>query len=106
MEILYLLAILIGIIIFFVRLANPPVPIDIFAQGRALNGRFITLGNMIGKTADEITAYVGPPTSRSLMADDYLLLQWQATGYHIAILFDAKGRFVKITSEYGAPGAM
>jgi hypothetical protein len=57
---------------------------------------------MTGKTADDVTAYVGPPTSRSSMANDYLLLQWQATGYHIAILFDAKGRFVKITSEYAA----
>jgi hypothetical protein len=51
------------------------------------------------KTVDEIVAGVGPPTSRSSMANGEWLLQWQATGYHMALLFNAEGRAVKITHE-------
>jgi hypothetical protein len=34
------------------------------------------------------------------MAGNQSLLQWQATGCHMALLFDADGRFVKITHQY------
>jgi hypothetical protein len=79
---------------------------DVTAPGRALAARFQLLGNMTGKTADEIIVVVGQPTSRSSIAHDQMLLQWQATGYHIALLFNAEGRLVKITHEfanYSAP---
>ena len=74
--------------------------LDVTASGRDLARRFLQLGNMAGKTADEIINVVGFPTARGSMAFGKTLLQWQATGYHIAILFDASGKFEKISSEY------
>jgi hypothetical protein len=65
----------------------------------ALQERLVTLGNMTGKTATEIIAVLGTPTSRSSIRNDQVLLQWLATGYHIAILFDAEERFVRITHQ-------
>jgi len=80
---------------------------DVTGPGRRLCGRFKALGDMTGKTVDEITSVVGPPTSRSAMAHGQMLLQWQATGYHIAMMFSAEGRMVGITHEsahfYDAP---
>jgi hypothetical protein len=73
---------------------------DVTAPGRELALRFNQLGSMTGKTADEIISSVGLPNARGSMAFGKTLLQWQATGYHIAILFDANGIFEKITSEY------
>ena len=57
------------------------------------------LGDMTGMTSGEIIARVGQPNSRSAMANGQLLLQWQATGYHMAILFDPQGRFLRITHD-------
>jgi hypothetical protein len=34
------------------------------------------------------------------MAAGRILLQWQATGCHIALLFGPDGRFIKITHEF------
>lgn len=55
---------------------------------------------MTGKTFDQIASVVGPPSARSFMAHNQVLYQWQATGYHIALLFDANDKFLRITSEY------
>ena len=75
--------------------------------GRRLCEQFKSLGDMTGKTVDEITSVVGPPTSRSAMAHGQMLFQWQATGYHIAMMFSAEGRMLGITHEsahfYDAP---
>jgi hypothetical protein len=75
---------------------------DITAPGRYLHQQFIQVGDMTGKTADEIIAAVGPPSSRSSLAHNHVLLQWQATGCHMAIVFDASGRFLKISHEYAS----
>jgi hypothetical protein len=74
--------------------------IDVTAPGRELHGRFVSLGEMTGKTANEIIAVVGQPTSISSMSAGRRLLQWQATGCHMALLFDADGRFVEITHQF------
>lgn len=58
-------------------------------------------------TIDEAIAALGPPKSRS-RAGTGVLLQWMETnvgygsanGAHVAILFDANGKMVKITHEY------
>ncbi|MGB8010776.1 MAG: hypothetical protein WCF68_04125 [Terriglobales bacterium] len=80
---------------------------DVTGPGRELCERFKALSDMTGKTVDEIVASVGSPTSRSAMAHGQVLLQWQATGYHVALLFNAEGRMVGITHEsahfYDAP---
>lgn len=74
--------------------------IDVTAPGRALHGKFLSLGNMTGKTANEIVAVVGRPTSISSMAGGMTLMQWQATGCHMALLFRADGQFAKITHQF------
>jgi hypothetical protein len=75
---------------------------DITAPGRELYARFTALGDMTNKTAEEIIASVGRPTSITSMPSGQTLLQWQATGCHMALLFGADGRFVKITHQYAA----
>ena len=74
---------------------------DATASGRDLHQRFIALGDMTGKTADEIiTALQIQPTSISSMARGMTLLQWQAIGCHMSLLFDANSKFVKISHQY------
>jgi hypothetical protein len=69
------------------------------APGRALSERFQRLGNMTGKTTAEVCAVVGRPSSVSALPGGKLLLQWMATGYHAAILFDKDDVFERITHE-------
>ena len=69
------------------------------SEGKALAAKFGALGNLIGKTEAEIIAAVGPPNSRSAMATGQLL-QWQRTGYHIALIFDDQGQCGGITHEH------
>lgn len=70
------------------------------SQGQSLHKKFIKLGVLIGKTEAEITKAVGTPSSRSAMTGGEYLLQWQATGYHIALLFDENRVCKKITHEF------
>ena len=74
--------------------------IDVTAPGRALHARFLSLGNMAGRTAAEIIAVVGQPSSVSSMAFGQTLMQWQAAGCHMALLFAANGRFVNVTHQF------
>ena len=70
----------------------------IMSEGKALAAKFGALGNLVGRSEEEIVAAVGPPNSRSSLATGQLL-QWQRTGYHIALIFDA-GRCGGITHEH------
>ena len=58
------------------------------APGRSLQSKFIGLGTLAGKSKEEIISVVGAPNSISLLPDDKTLLQWMATGYHIALIFN------------------
>lgn len=71
----------------------------ILSEGKALAEKFGALGNLIGKNEADIVAAVGPPTSRSAMATGQLL-QWQRTGYHIALIFDDQGQCGGVTHEH------
>ena len=73
--------------------------VDVTAPGRELHRRFIVLGDMVGKSERDIEVAVCSPNAISSMADGRRLLQWQATGYHIAILFGPDHRFMRITHE-------
>ena len=73
---------------------------DVTGPGRELHARFLALGDMTGKTAEEIIAVVGNPSAVSSMAFGKTLLQWQAPGCHMSLLFDANGRFEQITHQY------
>ncbi|MGW1293206.1 hypothetical protein [Streptomyces sp. NPDC002533] len=63
-----------------------------------LQQSFAELGDLTGRTADEIISSVGAPISQSMMGPGQTLLQWQSESYHIGVLFD-QGQFAGITSE-------
>jgi len=69
-----------------------------------LRKKFVALGNMRGKTKEEIVALVGPPNSISAQVQGKSLLQWMQTSstgaYHIGLLFDATGKVEKVTHEH------
>lgn len=67
--------------------------------GKALQQKFASIGVVQGKTRREIEKIVGPPNAVSAAGTDSVLCQWMATGYHIALLFDANGKCQGITHE-------
>ena len=71
--------------------------------GRSLNKKFVSLGNLKGKTLKEITDVCGDPNSysTSIGADGnpVKIIQWMATGYHIVLLFDSDDICLGISSE-------
>jgi hypothetical protein len=77
------------------------VPWAFRAPGRALRKRFVSLGSLKGRTRKEIEKAVGPPNQETLLPDGRTLLQWRATGYHIAVVFEKNGRCFGVTHEYG-----
>ncbi|QDU02646.1 hypothetical protein V6x_23510 [Gimesia chilikensis] len=56
--------------------------------GRQLQRKFIKLGDLRGMTRVEIESVVGPPQGISAIDDSSTLLQWMATGYLIALIFE------------------
>ena len=69
--------------------------------GRSLQRKFQKLGRLKGTHKDIILAAVGNPNAVSSMADGRTLCQWQATGYHIALIFN--GPICEgVTHEYAA----
>ena len=44
---------------------------------------------------------VGPASQETALPDGRTLLQWRATGYHIAIVFEPNGRCIGVTHENG-----
>lgn len=82
-----------GIILYLLQSAAVKAP------GQALNKKFVSLGTLSGKTLKEITAVVGSPNAISSIGDGKTLRQWQATGYHIALIFDSNDICEGISSE-------
>ena len=77
------------------------VPFFFRAPGRALRKRFIALGTLKGKTRREIEKVVGRAATETPLPDGRTLLQWRATGYHIALVFEKNGRCFGVTHENG-----
>ena len=77
------------------------VPYLFRAPGRALKRRFVALGVLKGKSRSEIERAAGPAAQVTPLPDGRTLLQWRATGYHIALVFDARGRCDGVTHENG-----
>ncbi len=73
---------------------------DVTAPGRELHGRFVELGVLTGMSLEQIIRAVGQPTSFSAMAHGQTLVQWQATGCHMALLFDSDNRFLSLQHQY------
>ena len=77
------------------------VPYVFRAPGRALRKQFIGLGTLKGRTRKEIVKAVGEPATETTLPDGRTLLQWRATGYHIALVFEKNGRCFGVTHENG-----
>jgi hypothetical protein len=77
------------------------VPYVFRAPGRALRKRFVALGTLTGRTRKEIVKAVGQPATETALPDGRTLLQWRATGYHIALVFEKNGRCFGVTHENG-----
>jgi hypothetical protein len=71
------------------------------SPGRALRKRFVALGTLKGRTRKEIVKAVGEPATVTALPDGRTLLQWRATGYHIALVFEKNGRCFGVTHENG-----
>ena len=73
------------------------------APGNILAVKFQTLGDMSGKTYNEIKSVVGVENSISTTVNDagevIKIRQWMSTGYHITLLFDSDDNFICISSE-------
>jgi hypothetical protein len=77
------------------------VPFAFRAPGRALRSRFVALGSVKGRRRREIVKAVGEPSQETPLPDGKVLLQWRATGYHIALAFEKDGRCIGVTHENG-----
>jgi hypothetical protein len=81
--------------IFLVFLAKP--------SKKSIPETIKSLGDLRGRTKDDLIAALGSPTASSAVAAGQILLQWMPTGYHIALLFDHNGICLGITHEFSAP---
>jgi len=84
----------IGYGLFWITRKSVAVP------GRALRSKFQAAGVLKGCPKADIIGKVGPPQSVSNVLDGTTLLQWQAPGYHICLLFDKENICSGVQSEY------
>ncbi|MDG4857754.1 hypothetical protein P8605_06220 [Streptomyces sp. T-3] len=68
------------------------------SSGQRLQQGFAELGELTGRTQEEIVAAVGAPVSQSMVGPGQVLIQWQSSSYHVGILFE-DSRFAGIMSE-------
>ena len=74
------------------------------APGNALQQKFVKLtedtnGTIAGKSLAEVKRVCGEPSAVSAIGNGQTLYQWQATGYHIALIFDENDICVGVSSE-------
>ena len=74
------------------------------APGNSLQNKFLTLtknsnGVIKGKTLKEVKDACGEPSAVSSLGNGKTLYQWQATGYHIALIFNEENICEGISSE-------
>lgn len=70
------------------------------SPGRSLQKKFIELGTLSGRTRSDIEACVGPPNAQSAIGEGKIILQWMATGYHIALIFGSDGICECVSHEF------
>ena len=72
--------------------------------GRQLHQRFLRLGELDGRTCEQIISAVGDPCAVVPMSEGRILLEWQATGCRMGLLFDCDRRFVDVAHEFAQYG--
>lgn len=68
------------------------------SAGSKLAWKFFGLGKLKGKGVNVIISQVGVPT-RSSTANGQTLREWRMPDYHVALLFNAQERVVKVAIE-------
>ena len=91
---IFIVVVFVGILLYAIINASTR------SGGRALGRKFELLGDMKGKTLQEITKAVGDPIATSNVGNGKTLYQWAAPGYRIALLFEGD-KFDDIASIYG-----
>ena len=76
-----------GVVSALVLLSAVASRFTVTSPGKALHKKFVALGTVRGMSKSTFVAKVGPPSSISALADGRTLLQWQATGCHMALRF-------------------
>lgn len=76
------------------------ISVGVMSSGRSLQKKFVEMGTLSGRTRGEIEAIVGSPNSISATGDGGVLLQWMATGYHIALIFNKEGVCGGVSHEF------
>ena len=84
-----------GLVLFFIIRAVVRAP------GGLLRQKFVGFGTLKGHSEADIVAIVGNPQARSTVPGGNVL-QWQATGYRIALGFDPNGICTGVTHEFRA----
>jgi hypothetical protein len=74
------------------------------APGASLQSKFAALqskngGQIAGVSYSDIVAACGAPSAISSVGNGKVLKQWQATGYHLALLFDENDICAGVSSE-------
>ena len=73
------------------------------APGNVLAVKFQSLGDMSGKSYEDIKKVVGVENSISTTVNEagevIKIRQWISTGYHITLLFDGNDNFICISNE-------
>lgn len=64
-----------------------------------LNNKFVSLGNLVGKSYTSISVVVGEANSKHNLGNGTILCQWIQPAYHICLLFDHKWNCIGIESE-------
>ena len=73
-------------------------------QAASLQSKFSRMGTLRGRTRNEIIAAAGQPNSVSSIGPNQTLMQWQTTGYHIALTFTGE-MCNGISHEYSIGGS-
>jgi hypothetical protein len=66
-------------------------------RGQAVASRFGALGDLERRTKADVVRVVGAPVARAELAGGGEVLDWQAWGLHVTLMFDARDRCVGIT---------
>jgi hypothetical protein len=91
----FIIPLLLGLVLYALISAG------VRSKGTQLGKKFQSIGDMKGKTLDEIRAVVGDPVSTSNVGNGKTLYQWAAPGFSVALLFEGQ-MFHGISSAYGA----
>ncbi len=70
-----------------------------YAAAYDLKSAFKKLGDMSGRTKDDVIKKAGKPAAITYLDGGLQQLQWSAGKYHVILLFDKDNRFIKIVSE-------